>query len=332
MTTSSSGPQVPPTVDDVKVSARDELLRSLRQATLVQPVQAEDIGARGPKFRNDEHEPGAAPVRHWLETLTAESTPCRGSGGRGVETTTVSTDEASPLIRADVGWWEVLETRRSGVGDLPVNVGVLRAVMQALGTVRREHQDDVGRLWQSRVHPSAGGTHCLEPLLYVASAIGNSVVSASDPGARVDVHHGSTHVEDPGGLPVGWYRQQPGQGARDLERVRFDDEAKVIGALSAALHDLPSPSAVIFAVADPDLLGARYPGGSSLLWRDAGAFLMTGHLIATAYRTLSTIVGVCVELAADSRQGTPPFVVGAVAIGATDARRFNRAGQTNPRI
>lgn len=69
----------------------------------------------------------------------------------------------------------------------------------------------------------------------------------------------------------------------------------------------------LFAVAEPDVLLARYPSGSSLLWRDAGAFLTVAHLLAVSARAGSRVLGICVEVDASDRF-VPAAAVGALAL------------------
>ena len=326
------------TVEEVKALARDELLQSLRQATRVHPVQA--FGLSGTHEEAAEGAPAydaaadGVPARHWLHTLPGVSV---GLVNGRVDDLNSPVDVGLVSQRPGVDLWGLLEGRKSALDSRRVGAEVCLEVMRALGTVREERSDDVGRLWQSRVYPSAGGTHCIEPLLYVAPSdvappdVAPADVAAEGFGADVGGPGGGPNVESSGvsgvaGLHAGWYRYQHATG--DLERVAFLDGARVLTALMGALHGSPHPPVVVFAVADPDLLGARYPGGSSLLWRDAGVFLMASHLISNACGAVSTIVGVCVELASAKSTATPPFVVGGVALGAAvsvgenqDARR-----------
>ncbi len=153
--------------------------------------------------------------------------------------------------------------------------------------------DASGRLWQSRGHPSAGGTHSIEPLL---------------------------EANDVLGLASGWYLQS-GSFAADVSRVEVPCAKQLTDAVSGALHSPVLPSAVIYAICDPIRLSERYPEGSSLMWRDAGAFMMAAQLIAHAFGLTSTLVGICLDVGA-SPLGGDAFAVGAVAIGGPQVDRL----------
>lgn len=169
---------------------------------------------------------------------------------------------------------------------------LILALLQALGSYREVRLDASGRVWQSRAHPSAGGTHSIEPVV---------------------------QIRDVPGLEPGWYRQDgPSFGSiARLETTTFD---AIERPTDAALRGMRAP-AILYAVADVDLIAARYPTGASLLWRDAGAFLTTGHLLATSFGATSTIVGIAARTEQPLGSGGMLHVVGALAIGTADDAR-----------
>lgn len=87
--------------------------------------------------------------------------------------------------------------------------------------------------------------------------------------------------------------------------------AEIVGASG------PPPAAVV-AVAHGERTLSRYPGGLSLVWRDAGVLLGTLHLCCTDLGLASCIVGTC-GLLIDER--SPVVVdVGCVLLGARPVR------------
>jgi len=74
------------------------------------------------------------------------------------------------------------------------------------------------------------------------------------------------------------------------------------------------PAAVLFAASEPRLTSDRYPGGESLLWRDAGVFLGLAHLLATALGHSSTILG-SVSITQEPSESWPSAILGALALG-----------------
>lgn len=215
-------------------------------------------------------------VRHGLDLLPLES----------VEATVKSQPRNEIPIASFMR--SIFENRASVLAAGSVSATVVEHCLAVLGEVRASTLDDAGREWQSRSIPSAGGTHCLEPLV---------------------------DAWDVSGMRSGLYRQD-GRSMARLQGLTGED----INVLRVSIVDAlrgQSPSAVVYAICDPAQIASRYPHGTSLMWRDAGAFLMTAHLIAASFGFSSTIVGACEVL---PRQLVPDdqielFMVGAVALG-----------------
>ena len=145
-----------------------------------------------------------------------------------------------------------------------------------VATVREQAIDRAGREWQSRLNPSAGGTHAVEPLL---------------------LQDGRWFIGD----PDGWQEVLVSSSAA----------GHLLNGLRLAAR-IERPTAAIYAIADPKLLFQRYPRGESLLWRDAGAFLTTAHLAASALGLASTIVGCACEVGRTTKRAS---CLGAVLLG-----------------
>lgn len=130
------------------------------------------------------------------------------------------------------------------------------AMLTAMSWSREDVSDDAGRPWSSRLTPSAGGTHCIEPLLWWE---GNWFVATEGNVCQVLL---------------------PGEVSERLLRSVHDsvDETAV--------------TAVLIAIADPRFLEQRYPGATSLMWRDAGAFLVISSLVAQAVGCQGRIAGI----------------------------------------
>lgn len=67
---------------------------------------------------------------------------------------------------------------------------------------------------------------------------------------------------------------------------------RLLQATSHAVHDPIAPSTVVVVLARFRRTLSKYPDGQSLIWRDAGAFLATSHLIAATLGLRSCIVGI----------------------------------------
>jgi hypothetical protein len=216
-------------------------------------------------------------TKHWLYQLPTQSKQYGDESSAGT-TNNRPHDTFQALIT-------VLESRHSSIGCWAAPAGPVLEVLNLLSLKRSVGYDAAGRRWESRFYPSSGGTHCIEPLLY-ASDVDN--------------------------LERGWYRQT-GPRSREVEMVHLPGETQLTRATTNALRIEQPPSAIVFAVADPDIHSMRYPDGMSLLWRDAGAFLAVAQLCATALGLSASIAGISHELS-DPDRITPPFVVGAVGL------------------
>ena len=181
-----------------------------------------------------------------------------------------------PAVRVDP-----MQRRSSFAPGSTPQIGSVLGVLATMSVVREEGVDDVGRSWSSRVSPSAGGTHSIRPLLWI------------------------------GGENGGWFRSGIDGST---EEVEVPVRGELLADAAAALHVAPdSVPAVLFAVAEPDVLLARYPLGVSLLWRDAGAFCVSVQYVAQSYGLGSRILGIARELDVRERR-VPASLVGAAAL------------------
>ena len=85
----------------------------------------------------------------------------------------------------------------------------------------------------------------------------------------------------------------PSANPRCFAVSRYGAEiAAVLHATGAALRRAQAPDTVIAVLARPRRILSKYPDGYSLLWRDAGAFLASAHLVAESLGLHSCIVGI----------------------------------------
>jgi hypothetical protein len=169
-------------------------------------------------------------------------------------------------------------SRSSELDEVPPLESSAFSALRSLTEVRSTGSDAAGRLWSSSVTPSAGGTHSIQPLLYLAYLDGGRWFrNVDDTIEQVDVPQRDSLVQD----------------------LTNAARAPLFGA--------------ILAVAEPDVLFARYPHGTSLLWRDAGAFCATTQFVAESHAMRSRIIGIAAELDSTDRS-TPACIVGAVAL------------------
>lgn len=173
--------------------------------------------------------------------------------------------------------------RRSALVDVPPSRSAALALLVSMTRANAAGADGVGRRWFSRAAPSAGGTHSIRPLLLIV---------------------------DEGRLR--WFRSDD-EGAASCEVLVGPDQAERIEQDLRAATPAVQLHAALVAVAEPDVLFARYPEGSSLLWRDAGAFCVTAQYVAASMGMHSRIAGVARQLDVIDR-AIPAFVVGAVAL------------------
>jgi hypothetical protein len=112
---------------------------SLREATLVRPVDADDAPAVAVHQRIEN--------RHYVDQLPRES-PLRESAW-----------SARGLLRID------LTERSSRLGSEPADLDALLTLLHQIDRVREDGHDSAGRRWSSTLTPSAGGTHSIRSLL-----------------------------------------------------------------------------------------------------------------------------------------------------------------------
>lgn len=163
----------------------------------------------------------------------------------------------------------------------PLRTSALSALVH-LARDRQSGYDQAGRLWTSRINPSAGGTHSLQPLLSLL---------------------------DEAGTPH-WFRSN--RDASAVEEVSVADDDSLLDDASSTLQG-ERPECTIFFISEPDVLLSRYPLGTSLLWRDAGAMSVTSELVAMALGMGSRTLGLARELDGSDRQ-VPAAALGAVAL------------------
>lgn len=236
--------------------AAAEFIRSLRAAAHTRPVQA----AQAPDSDTVGQAIWRSGAGHWVNSLPLAAD------------SSIEPAEASPCqIRPS--------TRTSELTAMPPARASALSILRTLASVRVSGTDAAGRIWSSRVAPSAGGTHSIRPLLFIAET----------------PDHGS------------WFRIDDDRVAQ----VDVRQGAPLVADIADALR-APVLAAVV-AVAEPDVLLARYPEGVSLLWRDAGAFCATTQFVADSFSLRSRIIGISHELDATHRQ-VPAFAVGAVAL------------------
>ncbi|MGI9374939.1 nitroreductase family protein [Novosphingobium aquimarinum] len=155
----------------------------------------------------------------------------------------------------DAGFFEVLGTRRSGIGG-PLDIDDLSALLWHSTALRSRTPGRFGVPAESRNSPSGGGLH---PIRLLVLPLEDGAAGFYD-----DQQHGL--------MPV---------GAAALA-VNRESISTILG------HG--HGTTVQFA-ADRALLDACYRNASSILWRDAGALITTMCLIATALGIAACPVG-----------------------------------------
>lgn len=230
------------------------LRASLREATLVRPIEARDATAVAAQY----------PITglHYVDELPRE--------------TAYDPNAWSPRELAQI---DVVE-RSSRLGSEPAEFGALLTLLHHMDRVREAGFDSGGRRWSSTLTPSAGGTHSIRSLLCVNVA-----------------------------TPTRWHRASA--SGTEAVLVSSPEGTGMIQDATAALRG--TPKALLVAVAEPDMLLSRYPLGSSLLWRDAGAYAAIAQLAALSLGMESRILGVTRELEAKDR-AVLPHVVAALAL------------------
>jgi SagB-type dehydrogenase family enzyme len=202
-------------------------------------------------------------------------------------------DSAFPTIPlTDIGpsrpFAHVLADRRS-VRDLgPVRYELVGTVMARAGLTRRRWEAPDGYSESSAPAPSAGARH---PHLLVLLA------------QRITGLQSGAWILDSDLAVLTRGMQEPAAMNRAL------------GAVTDALRLAEPPPAVVFTVARPSQTLDRYPGGMSLLWRDAGVLLGVLHLAAADLGLGSCIVGTSGVLHPNEGDASMPVDTGAIAIG-----------------
>ena len=155
----------------------------------------------------------------------------------------------------------VLLRRRSSSDLAPLNLSQLGDFLWHCCKPRDLQIDPVGRVWQSRPTPSAGGTHSIDLFLL-----------------NVPQHQEAVHIYD----PLGHTLNEMEVGGTGLgEQLR---------ALAMEVKEEPEAT-VIWYVAQVAILDSYYKNAESLLWRDAGALLATHHLVAAAMELRCCAIG-----------------------------------------
>lgn len=171
--------------------------------------------------------------------------------------------------------------RSSRIGSGPVDRSAALSALAQLSVVRSSGVDQAGRIWTSRVAPSAGGTHAIRPLLMLNGP----------------------------GMTATWWRST----GSAVQQINPSGASRLVADTIEAQRGA-AVETCLFAVAEPDTLSSRYPDGESLLWRDAGAFAATAQFLAAGLGLGSRIIGIARELDSDGRT-IPAFVVAAVVLG-----------------
>lgn len=158
---------------------------------------------------------------------------------------------------------EVLGRRRSSRRLGPLSLDDLAPLLVRAGRTRAVVGISGGGQLESRPYPSAGARHPIE--LVVAA-------------------RGIDELDD------GWWWFEP--FTCQLAQVALYPASERALALVRDVAAIEQPlAAAVFAIASFPRTLSRYPAGSTLVWRDAGAALVTVHLAATELGLASCIVG-----------------------------------------
>lgn len=191
---------------------------------------------------------------------------------------------------------EVLAERRSQRAFNAPTMVQLAALLHRVFRLRGFDEADDGAIKRSRPVPSAGARHPLVPLLL---------------------------VDDVDGLNEGLWRLEPDSAT--LHHVIDTTSSTALERAWAAVMDAGAladrPPAVVLLAARFDATLARYPGGSTLVWRDAGAAMAMLALTATDLRLASCLLGTAGVLDSATLRtagvvGELVADIGAVAVGA----------------
>jgi SagB-type dehydrogenase family enzyme len=164
--------------------------------------------------------------------------------------------------RSGMSFDDVLAERRSRRTFFPIDLPSLAYVLASAARVQGWNEADDGFQLVHRPVPSAGGRNPCE--LVVAS----SAVSGLDAGL--------------------WWFDAVRCVLVSQTSSFLDSAAEKVAAAASVDTEIP---ASIFVVANFNRTLSRYPAGSTLVWRDAGALLATLQLAATAAGLASCIIG-----------------------------------------
>ncbi len=180
----------------------------------------------------------------------------------------------------------VLKNRRSERRFGPLNIADLATLLTAAGRVKSWAEEEDGYQMSFRRAPSAGARHPHELAVFVH---------------RVrTLRPGLWHFDAARCALV--FREPPS--------VRSE---LALQAVNAAVGLTTAAPVTIFAVAHMQRTLSRYPAGSTLVWRDAGALLGLLHLVASGIGLASCIAGTAGVLEFDRTQLVADF--GAVVVG-----------------
>jgi SagB-type dehydrogenase family enzyme len=160
----------------------------------------------------------------------------------------------------DLQFIHILDTRRSVRSSGPLLGEQLAELLWHGARVRETGSGRLGLQWQHRAAPSSGGIH---PIHLFVRKRGNDEIHLYDPFAHAL-------------LSVATISKEP--------LVLLDEQ--VTAAAPTAL------GTVLILMADAHRTAAAYEHAHSLVWRDAGAFMMTLHLVAEYLKLAFCPVGV----------------------------------------
>jgi SagB-type dehydrogenase family enzyme len=194
---------------------------------------------------------------------------------------------ARPITRS---FGEVIGSRRSERSYRSLGPGDLATLLVTAARVQAWRESEDGYQMTARPVPSAGARHPYELAIL---------------------------IDDVTSLRRGLWHFDPTRCTlifRHCDQVRLEP---AIAAVREAADLRSAPPAIIFPVAHMDRTLARYPGGSTLVWRDAGSLLAVLHLTASACELSSSIIGTSGVL--ETTAATQD--VGALAVGARGRSR-----------
>ncbi|WP_411742598.1 SagB family peptide dehydrogenase [Rhodococcus sp. IEGM 1318] len=176
----------------------------------------------------------------------------------------VNISDLDPCPATTVTFSEVLERRRSVRTYGSLDAADLAALLVMVFALRGFALADDGAIRRFRPIPSAGGRHPLVPIVL---------------------------VEDVVGLDRGLWRFDP-DGQRLLQIHSSGQHLDTYWTRACAAGEFAQrPPAVVVLAAKFDATLARYPMGSTLVWRDAGVALGSLHLTAGSLGLGSCILG-----------------------------------------